>query len=81
MYVCVCNGVTDKDIQREVDAGCESLSDITMNTGLGANCGSCVTLAETLIEGMRMKAAMRDLDVPVLGGEVPMHFFAATQAA
>lgn len=79
MYVCVCNGVTDKDIQREVDAGCDTLSDLTMNTGLGANCGSCVTLAETLIEGMRMKAATRALEIPVL--DVPAQFFAHTQAA
>lgn len=66
MYVCVCNGVTDKDIQREVDAGCTTVSDLTMRTGAGANCGSCVTLAETLIESMRMKAATKELDVPVL---------------
>lgn len=79
MYVCVCNGVTDKDIQREVDAGCESLSDITMNTGLGANCGSCVTLAETLIDNMRIKATTLELEVPVL--DVPMHFFAHDQHA
>ena len=73
MYVCVCNGVTDKDIQREVDAGCDNVSDLTMRTGAGANCGSCVSLAQTLIDSMRMKAARRDLDVPMLAAAAHAH--------
>ena len=68
MYVCVCNGVTDKDIQREVEAGCETIGDLTMRTGAGANCGSCVQLAETLMTNMRASKAVPvlELSVPVL---------------
>ena len=68
MYVCVCNGVTDKDIQREVDAGVSSVSELTMRTGAGASCGSCVSLAETLIGNMMAARAVPviELSVPVL---------------
>lgn len=65
MYVCVCNGVTDKDIQREVDAGCETMSELTMRTGAGASCGSCVQLAETLIINMRAAKAVPTLELSV----------------
>jgi bacterioferritin-associated ferredoxin len=61
MYVCVCNGVTDNDIRREVDAGCTSVSELTMRTGAGASCGSCIQLADTLIGNML--AAKHELPV------------------
>ncbi|HST45439.1 MAG TPA: (2Fe-2S)-binding protein [Luteimonas sp.] len=50
MYVCVCNGVTERDIRTAATAGCRSMTELTMRTGCGASCGSCVAFASALIE-------------------------------
>lgn len=63
MYVCICNGVTDRQIREAVEAGCGSVSELTMRTGLGSTCGSCVPLAEAIMVEVR---ASRVLPLPVL---------------
>ncbi|CTP93296.1 hypothetical protein XTPLMG728_3668 [Xanthomonas translucens pv. poae] len=64
MYVCICNGVTDRQIREAADAGCRSVSELTMRTGCGATCGSCLDMAGDLLE----HALRRELPLPVLGG-------------
>ena len=49
MYVCICNGVTDRDIAAAASAGCGSVHELTMRTGCGATCGSCVEMAGDLL--------------------------------
>ena len=63
MYVCICNGVTDRDIRQAVEAGCRSVPELTMRTGAGAACGSCLDLAAQLMEEVR---AVRELPLPLL---------------
>ena len=50
VYVCVCNGVTDHQIREAAAAGCGSMAELTMRTGCGASCGSCVGTAAELLE-------------------------------
>lgn len=57
VYVCICNGITDHDIRRAAEAGCGSLSELTMRTGVGACCGSCVETAQALLEEARPASA------------------------
>lgn len=64
MYVCLCNGVTDREIREVAAAGCRTLSELTMRTGCGATCGSCLDMAQQLLDEAH---AARALDVPVLG--------------
>jgi len=63
MYVCVCNGVTDREIRDASAAGCASIAELTMRTGVGANCGSCVASAEAILDEARR---IRALPLPVL---------------
>src|SRR5690606_35882024 len=56
VYVCICNGITDHDIRRAAEAGCGTLSELTMRTGVGACCGSCVEPATALLEEARPAA-------------------------
>ena len=46
MYVCVCRGVTNGDIRRAVEDGCESFHELQEETGCGQQCGTCTRLAE-----------------------------------
>ena len=64
MYVCICNGVTDRQIREVAEAGCSSVSEMTMRTGAGASCGSCLVLLAEMIEDVQ--AARRALPLPVL---------------
>ena len=63
MYVCLCNGVTDSAIREIAAAGCRTLPELTMRTGCGATCGSCLDMAQQILDEVH---AARALDVPVL---------------
>jgi bacterioferritin-associated ferredoxin len=63
MYVCICNGVTDHEIREVAAAGCTTLSELTMRTGCGSTCGSCLDQAQALLDEVR---ATRELSLPVL---------------
>ena len=63
VYVCICNGVTDHDIRQVAEAGCRTVPELTMRTGCGASCGSCLDLAAQLLDEMH---ARRALPLPVL---------------
>ena len=64
MYVCICNGVTDRQILEAVANGCRSVAELTMRTGAGAGCGSCLELAAQLLD---VRHAARALPVlPIL---------------
>jgi len=63
MYVCLCNGVTDREIRQVAEAGCRTISELTMRTGCGASCGSCVEMAMQLLDEVR---AARPLPLPSL---------------
>jgi bacterioferritin-associated ferredoxin len=50
MYVCVCHGVTDRQICRAVDQGARSLGEVQMQLPVGACCGRCVDSAQAVID-------------------------------
>jgi|HigsolmetaAR202D_1030399.scaffolds.fasta_scaffold01375_17 bacterioferritin-associated ferredoxin len=56
VYVCICNGVTESDIRAAAAAGCTSVSELTMRTGCGACCGTCLDMARDLLEASRPSA-------------------------
>lgn len=65
MYVCVCNGVTDHDIRQAAAAGCRSVAELTMRTGCGACCGTCLDSAAETLENARGDNAAKNV-LPLL---------------
>ena len=63
MYVCVCHGVTDHQIRRAAEEGVREVHELTMRTGAGSSCGSCLDLAAEILA---QQAQMRVLDLPIL---------------
>ena len=63
MYVCLCNGVTERQIREVAEAGCRTMSELTMRTGCGATCGSCIEMATQLLDDVH---ASRQFPLPVL---------------
>lgn len=50
MYVCLCAGVTDKEIVGAVVEGCCSLEALQSHLAIGKNCGQCLQMAEQIVE-------------------------------
>jgi bacterioferritin-associated ferredoxin len=49
MIVCVCKGVTDRDLNEAIGRGCRSLDDVARCTHAGTGCGTCrATIQERL---------------------------------
>ena len=53
MYICLCNAVTDSQITTALRHGCKDVSDISQTLGVGTGCGSCLAVAEELVESQR----------------------------
>jgi bacterioferritin-associated ferredoxin len=49
MYVCICHGITDRQIRRAVDEGARSLTEVQMELPVGGCCGRCVDTAREII--------------------------------
>jgi bacterioferritin-associated ferredoxin len=49
MYVCICHGITDRQICRAVDQGARTLGDVQMQLPVGGCCGRCVDVARAVI--------------------------------
>ena len=57
VYVCICNGVTEQDVRSALEAGCSSMTELTMRTGCGATCGCCVEVASSMVAEASAPAA------------------------
>lgn len=53
MYVCLCYGITESQIRSAAEQGCDSVAELTMRTGAGSNCGSCLEVAVAVMEQAR----------------------------
>jgi bacterioferritin-associated ferredoxin len=49
MYICNCNGVTEREIRGAVELGCASMAELSAQFGVGTCCGKCVPEARRLI--------------------------------
>ncbi|QJR15154.1 (2Fe-2S)-binding protein [Usitatibacter palustris] len=41
MYICICNAVTEREIEGAVQLGCRTLSDLQRDLGVASCCGKC----------------------------------------
>ena len=50
MFVCLCEGVTDREIHAALDEGCRTIPDVMECTGAGTGCGSCHATIAGIVE-------------------------------
>ena len=50
MLVCICNGISDKDIENEIYGGSSSFKEVSKALGVGKCCGQCASYAKDLID-------------------------------
>lgn len=49
MYICICNGITEREIRGAASLGSTSLSDLRRDLGVGSCCGKCEPEARRII--------------------------------
>ena len=70
MYVCICNGVTDRQIREAAASGVRSVAELTMRTGCGATCGTCLETAAEILDTHAPERRNSAFSVPMLGAGI-----------
>lgn len=66
MYVCLCKGITDRQIKAAIDNGASSLGQLRKALGVASQCGKCsATTRELLQESV--------VDTPMING-LPQYY-------
>ncbi len=50
MYVCICTGVTERQIREAAQRGASDLTALRMATGCATQCGSCADQAQSILD-------------------------------
>lgn len=53
MFICLCQGVTDRQIQSAVAEGAASLRDLRLRLGIARDCGACAADALKCLRAAR----------------------------
>ncbi|BFM20302.1 bacterioferritin-associated ferredoxin [Gilvimarinus japonicus] len=69
MYVCLCKGITDHQIEAAVHEGAHSLGKLRKTLGVASQCGKCASLTREILDETLQ-------EVPMLAG-VPQFYAVA----
>ncbi|MBZ2170281.1 MULTISPECIES: bacterioferritin-associated ferredoxin [Marinobacter] len=50
MYVCLCQGVTDRAIREAAENGVTSMRELGMELGVARQCGRCARMARDILD-------------------------------
>lgn len=50
MYVCVCKGITDRQIKAAIDQGASTLGQVRKALGVATQCGKCAVTTREILE-------------------------------
>jgi bacterioferritin-associated ferredoxin len=53
MYICVCNGITDREIRQCAASGLCSMPELEYSLGVGVGCGRCRQAAAEILQESR----------------------------
>jgi assimilatory nitrate reductase catalytic subunit len=60
MFVCLCHGVTERDVQEAIDAGASTVEEIGYCTRAGTRCGTCVPVIADMVDGTPGQVGARE---------------------
>jgi bacterioferritin-associated ferredoxin len=64
MYVCLCNGVTDREIKRAINKGASNLEHLREELGVASRCGRCACLTQSIIDETLGELAVDAMALP-----------------
>jgi bacterioferritin-associated ferredoxin len=50
MYICLCHGVTDEQVEKCIAEGARSLDELKSGLGVAAGCGKCTPFCEAMLD-------------------------------
>lgn len=50
MYVCLCKGITDRQLEQAVEYGASSFREVRDELGVSTQCGKCTRLARAIVD-------------------------------
>ena len=60
MIICLCHGISEKDVDKVVARGACSVEEISKCTGAGTDCGSCYAKIRDIAEKKGIKETRND---------------------
>lgn len=70
MYVCVCEGITDKQIKKAIDSGANTVRKLHDELGVASQCGQCGRCAKKILSEHKLSHC----DKPALIDSFPILF-------
>ena len=61
MYVCLCRGITEKQINRQIALGVDALEKLQKQLGDGVDCGNCCDYLQQMLADAGISAAADDV--------------------
>ncbi|TPH19256.1 (2Fe-2S)-binding protein [Litorilituus lipolyticus] len=55
MYVCLCHGITDSQIESAIDNGAHSMKQISQELSVGSQCGKCCQCTKKVLSSKLMQ--------------------------
>lgn len=67
MYICICNAISERQVQEAVAQGASELSDLQASLGVATCCGHCAEVATEYLPGGRYAAthAVNTVDLSI----------------
>ena len=62
MYVCICLGITDKQVIETIDNGATTLKALTQELGLASQCGKCCQCTKQILNETLIKVIEEDFN-------------------
>ncbi len=56
MYICVCKGITDTQLEATVNNGAGNMKAVRNQLGLGTQCGRCACEAKAIVKNVVARA-------------------------
>jgi len=57
MYICLCHGVTDTQIESAIDDGATTMKELTSELKVGSQCGKCCQCTKKVLNNKLMQIA------------------------
>lgn len=65
MYVCLCNGVTDKQIKASIKEGATTMRALYKEHNIGSQCGKCCQCAKSILNNELIQIAEAQVQIQV----------------
>ncbi len=63
MYICICHGVTDTQIEAAIDNGSTSLQLLSSELKIGSQCGKCCQCTKRVLNNKLVQIASQEPEV------------------